>query len=62
MRSLQVFMGAYLAGEGWALHLQANEEKPRVNAAASMPGLGWSWRRVLERQRQRALPARAKSA
>jgi len=57
MRSLQLILGAYLAGQGWSQHMQDEDVDPALlpaSSAALLPGLGCNWTQVVARQRHRS--------
>jgi hypothetical protein len=55
MRSLQLFLGAYLAGEGYAEHtFEDGPDEPARARLFSVPGLPLTWQVVMRRKRHAA--------
>ena len=51
MRSLQLFLGAYLAGAGYAEHMEEDEADASKHRLLTVPGLPLTWSMVMRRKR-----------
>ena len=55
MRSLQLFLGAYLAGAGYAEHtFEPDGDEPARDKLWTVPGLPLTWNTVMDRKHHAA--------